>query len=84
MPTEVLEALEHGADWSYRAQGEKPDYGELMVVTNVHLCMMHNRLRGLPELNQIPAIQRMITDDFAPDVSIIAEAKKALTELTEL
>ncbi len=84
MPTEVLEALEHGADWSYRAQGEKPDYGELMVVTNVHLCMMHNRLRGLPELNLIPAIQRMITDDFAPDVSIIAEAKKALTELTEL
>ncbi|BFM06383.1 HDOD domain-containing protein [Halioxenophilus aromaticivorans] len=84
MPSEVLEALEYGADWSYCAGGESPDYGELMVVTNVHVRMLHNRMRGLPELTNIPAITRMITDDFAPDVSIITQAKKALAELTEL
>lgn len=84
LPEEVTEALDHGTEWTYRCSGEQPDYGELMVVTNIHFRMLHNNMRGLPSLNQVPAITRIITDNFAPDVSIIGEAKKAMESIAYL
>jgi len=84
LPQEVSEALEHGMHWLYTSDEVAPDYGELMVVTNIHLRILHNSMSGLPDLNQVPAIKRILTEDFAPDVSIIAEAKKALAEFVKL
>lgn len=84
LPEQVSEALEHGTDWTYCCAGELPDYGELMVVTNIHIRMMNNNMRGLPNLGEIPALTRIVTDEFAPDVSIITLAKTTLKTLTEM
>lgn len=80
LPPAVSESLENGAHWRYTCHNPEPDYAELMVVTNIHLRMLHNNMKGLPPLNKIPAINRILSDDATPDTSIIIEAKKALAE----
>ncbi|WP_317930652.1 HDOD domain-containing protein [Halioxenophilus sp. WMMB6] len=84
LPEAVSEALQFGGQWRYTSGQKEPDYGELMIVTNIHLRMLHNNMNGLPDLNQVPAIKRILTEDFAPDTSIIIEAKKALAEFMRL
>ena len=83
LPDGITQGVRCGGDWFYQAE-QDPDYGELMVATNVHLRMLHNNMTGLPNLSEIPAIQRIINPNFAPETSIIMEARKNLEEYKAL
>jgi HD-like signal output (HDOD) protein len=83
LPDAILQAVKCGGRWDYKAESQ-PDYGELMVATNVHLRMLNSNMRGLPDLNEIPAITRIINDDFSPETSVILLAKQALEEYKTL
>lgn len=84
LPEAVSQALKHGSHWRRTSGSDTPDYAELLVVTNIHLRMLHDNMNGLPDLNKVPAIARVLPQAAEQEVSLIAEAKKALAEFMDL
>ncbi len=84
IPTIILESIKNGGNWLYDSEQEIPNYCDVLITANVHLRMLSNNIEGMPGYRDIPALAKVMTNDFAPGISIISEFHKALAEFKAL
>ena len=84
LPDVVNSVLTNGGDWQYAATAKKADYNELIIAANVLLRVMNKNVNGLPSLDKIPALKKILNKGFAPHTSIILEYRKALADFSDI
>ncbi len=80
LPEEVMSVLNDGGSWAYESNTEQGDYSDLVIATNVLLRVMNKNLKGLPSIEDIPAVKKIINKEFAASSSVMLEYRKALKE----
>jgi HD-like signal output (HDOD) protein len=71
------------AEYWQRSHTGKADYTDLLIVAQVHERLRRHELAGLPPLDTVTAIQRVLGDDASPERSleILLEAKAQVDEM---
>ena len=84
LPNVVVDVLSNGGDWKYDSSAAddslKPDYTDLMIVSNVLLRVMDGESSNIPKLDNIPAARKIINEKFKAEDSIINEYRKVVKE----
>jgi HD-like signal output (HDOD) protein len=79
-PHAVVAGARDAEDW-LRRRDQKADFTDLLIVAQVHERLRAHQLEGLPPLDQISAIQRVLGEDSSPEKSLeILHAAKAQVE----
>lgn len=81
----LVRSAEHGHDWTHAAAGPA-DYCDLVIIARLHALMKAGRAGDHPPLQQIPAWQKLNTDQLTPQTSlkILDEAKQRFGEIVKL
>lgn len=78
----IVAGARDAENWQ-RSQNGKADFTDLLIVAQVHERMRKNQLDGLPPLDEISALRRVLGDDASPDQSlaILHEAKAQVDDM---
>lgn len=78
----VIAGAREAEHWS-RNQNGPVDFVDLLIVAQVHDKLRKNEMRGLPPIDKISAIRRVLGDDVSPEQSleILHEAKAQVDEM---
>lgn len=84
-PTSMIAASRDAEHWLRGNEGPV-DYTDLVVVAQVHERLRKHQLNGLPPLDQITAMRRVLGADASPEesVEILHEAKEQIDEMRSL
>ncbi len=81
-PPAVVAGARDAENWLRQHPG-KADFTDLLIVAQVHERLRKHQLEGLPELERISALKRVLGDDLTPERSleIMHEAKAQADEM---
>lgn len=81
-PPAVVAGARDAENWLRQHPG-KADFTDLLIVAQVHERLRKHQLEGLPELERISALSRVLGDDLTPERSleIMHEAKAQADEM---
>ncbi|MDH5547801.1 MAG: HDOD domain-containing protein [Gammaproteobacteria bacterium] len=83
--TEFVDVIEAAEDW-YRDPVETPDYGDVVLVSQIHAAFGKPEAEELPSLEELPAMGKFPVFKLGPGASmeLLAEAKDEMKELQHL
>jgi HD-like signal output (HDOD) protein len=78
----IVAGARDAENWQ-RSHNGKPDFTDLLIVAQVHERMRKHQMKGLPALEEIPAVRHVLGDDASPDQSleILHEAKAQIDDM---
>lgn len=82
---EMLDVINAAEDW-FRDPAELPDYGDVVLVSQIHAAFGKPEGKVLPSMDQLPAMKKFPVFKLGPAASmeLLAEAQEEMKELQKL
>lgn len=80
-PLTIVNAALDAEDW-HRDPAPKPDYSDLVLISQLHQIAGDVRMWSMPRIHEVPAFHKMASGELTPDLSlqILDEAKDYIEE----
>ncbi len=84
-PKDFEDIVLHAEDW-YRNQSERPDYTDLVIVSQLHSFVGNIGIHRYPKMHTLPAYTKLVTGKLDADLSmnILEIAKDEIWEIQKL